>query len=278
MTSPTCVGIIGLGVIGAGIARALAGAGHVVVGMDLDPEAVGRLSGVARPLTSSAAVATESQLVIVAVHNDAQVRDVLGGDDGVFSVADPPQDVVVVSTVSLETITWAAGTAPPGVSIMDCGVTGGERLTKEGRLVAMIGGPGEAVARVTPVLSTFGDPIIHTGPLGSGMVAKLARNVVLYGSWLVGLEAASLARAGGVDVAQLAAVCDAADRGGMSRPLALATLAAESEGGPSRQRILGFVHKDLGAARALAAHLDVDMPTANLVEREVDGAFLKEWS
>jgi len=265
-------GIVGLGVIGAGVARALSASGMRVVGSDVDHDRARALSDVLEPMSSPRDVIAAADTILIAVHNDEQVRAVLTGDDGLLPGAPADRHIVVLSTISLETIRWAAArAAEAGVSLLDCGVTGGERLTSRGEIVAMLGGTEAEVEAVRPVIEVFGVPTIHTGALGTGMQSKLARNLVLFGSWYVASEAARLVAAAGVDVRRLVEICEAADQGGgMSRPMALF---AESETGvplPKRERLLGFVHKDLRAALALADELGLDMPATNLVESTSD--------
>jgi 3-hydroxyisobutyrate dehydrogenase len=262
------VGVVGLGVIGEGLVRVLSSHGHPLVGFDVSDAAVGRLQPSIRPAGSPREVAEAADVVIVAVHGDDQVRAVVAGDDGLLAAERPAPHVVVVSTVTLETIRWAADAAAARqVQLLDCGITGGQRLREEGRLVAMLGGDDDAVAAVRPVVELFGAPTLHMGGLGTGMRAKIARNMIIYGCWYIASEAARLAHAGGVDVEQLAAICDAADHG-VSRPVGLLRDADPSV--PARERLLGFVHKDLGAALALGEELGVELPAAELVERTSD--------
>ena len=96
---------------------------------------------------------------------------------------------MVVSTVSPSTVRRLAELAvASGCELVDCGVSGGPVAAAEGQLVAMVGGSPEAVARVRPVLEAFSSHVVHMGPPGAGLGAKLARNIVQYGSWLAAYE------------------------------------------------------------------------------------------
>jgi 3-hydroxyisobutyrate dehydrogenase-like beta-hydroxyacid dehydrogenase len=126
-----------------------------------------------------------------------------------------------------------------------------------------------------PLLSTFGDPVVHTGALGTGMRAKLARNLLTYGRWHVVLEAARLAAAGGVDLGEFLRVNEAADKlGGGSLMLLRRGIRPGGQAGESERQALartaGYLHKDLHAAIQLASELGVEVPAAILVEREFD--------
>jgi 3-hydroxyisobutyrate dehydrogenase-like beta-hydroxyacid dehydrogenase len=261
------VGVVGLGVIGAALARVLADAGHDVVGYDVSAEAIAAADERLRAARSPSEVSEAADVVIIAVHGDAQVLEVAAGADGLLRAAAPAPHVVIVSTVTLTTIRSVGEAADAyGVAVLDCGITGGQTLVEHGTLVAMLGGEDHAVAAVRPVIEVFGRPTVHTGPPGTGMQAKIARNMIIYGGWFVAGEAARLAEAGGVGVAQLALICDAADQA-ISQPVGLLRPGAPK---PPRDRLLGFVHKDLHAALELGAELGVELPVTALVERTSD--------
>jgi 3-hydroxyisobutyrate dehydrogenase len=219
--------------------------------------------------------------VIVAVLDDAQVRAVLEGDDGVFAGARDGCAVVVVSTVSTPTLTGlrAAG-AGHGVTVIDCGVSGGTQGAADGELVCMVGGTEEEVDRVRPVLDVFSRLVLHMGPPGTGLSAKLARNVVQYGSWLAAQEAQELAEAAGVDLLKLAEAIRESDQviGGSTRLMLRPT--AEPWPPDTDRGLLEFLrdkalmaHKDLDAARALGDELGVPTPLAALTDSRCERIF-----
>ena len=70
-----------------------------------------------------------------------------------------------------------------------------------GTLCVMVGGPRPAFDQVRPVLDTVGDLVLHLGPLGAGLAAKLARNLVGYVTMLGAQEGRALAAATGTDLA-----------------------------------------------------------------------------
>jgi 3-hydroxyisobutyrate dehydrogenase len=277
----SAVCVIGLGRIGGGAVRALARAGHDVVGYDVAPGAVEALSGVARGAASSREAAAGRDVVLVAVFDDAQVRTVFSGDDGVLAADPAPRVVAILSTVGLETIAWAGDEASrAGVGLVDCGVTGGGGAIEQGQIVGLVGGDDETVAAAVPVLEAIASPILHMGPLGSGMKAKLARNAIVFGCWYVVSEAARLAAAAGVDVGKLVEASTAADRwsGG---PMALLERHGirpddydpANEASAAHRRLLAtYAHKDVGAALALAESLGLELPGAAVVKERFDDA------
>ena len=271
------VGMIGMGNIGSGVSQAIAREGFSVVACDVLPDALEAASGFARPAATPREVAEQADIVFLAVYDDAQVRDVLaGGDDSIVAATPAPRVVAILATVTIETIRWAEEQAASReIALLDCGVTGGSRLREHGRIVAIVGGADDAVAYARPVLEAFGEPVVHTGALGTGMQAKIARNMITYGTWYVVLEAAALAAASGVDVEKLAEICDAGDEwsGGAIGILHRGTRAGppQDEADLARRRSLsGYVHKDLGAAFELAAEVGVDLPAARMVAEHFD--------
>ena len=167
-----------------------------------------------------AALATRSDVVLVAVFDDAQVRAVLQGPDGVFAGAAPGTAVVIVSTIPPATVLeLRAEGAPHGVTVVDCGVSGGPDAAASGELVCMIGGSAEEVDQVRPVLDVISCLVLHMGPPGAGLAAKLARNLITYGSWLAAFEAQELAEAAGIDLIKLGEAMKESDKriGGAAR-------------------------------------------------------------
>ncbi len=272
-------GVVGLGDIGRGVASTLQRAGVELTVCDVRPEATEPFAHSARVAASPAEMAGFADVVIVSVVDDAQVREVVHG----VLEANRPLSVVVVSTVSTTTVTeLAAIAAPAGVSLLDCGVSGGPSAAADGALVCMVGGEADAVERVRPVLEVLGSLVLHMGPLGAGLSAKLARNIVQYGSWLAAYEAQTLAEAAGISLPQLGEAIRESDKriGGAS------TLMFRETARPLRPedpRDAGLVapmsaaarlaHKDLKAALALGDELGVPLPLAALTDERCDRIF-----
>ena len=216
----TTVGVIGLGDIGRGVADGVLRAGLNLVVCDLRPEATAPFATKAHVAGTPAELGARADVVVVAVVNDRQVLAVLDGDDGALAGLAPGSVVVVLSTVAPTTVEAAAQLARRrDVDVIDCGVSGGPQASVDGTLVAMVGGDDAVIERVRPVLDTFTSLVVHMGPLGAGLKAKLARNLVQYGSWLAAYEAQVLAEAAGIELAKLAEVIRESDKliGGASR-------------------------------------------------------------
>jgi 3-hydroxyisobutyrate dehydrogenase len=164
--------------------------------------------------------------------------------------------------------------------VADCGVSGGPSSAAEGALISMIGGDDDVVERIRPVLDAFSSLVVRMGPLGAGLQAKLARNLVQYASWLAAYEAQVLAEAAGIELAKLAQVIKASDAriGGASTLMFRRTVAPFTGRGRRRP---GRGHADGGhpgpqgpacrhGARGL---LGVALPLAAMTDARADALF-----
>jgi 3-hydroxyisobutyrate dehydrogenase len=274
-------GVIGLGDIGRGLADTLVRAGLEVSVYDIRTEATDPFHAGAQVATSPGQLAEHSDVVLVAVINDEQVRNVLRGDDGVFAHAAPGTSVVIVSTIATTTITelHAEGIGH-GVTIVDCGVSGGPSAAASGELVSMVGGSADDVERVRPVLDEISCLVLHMGPHGAGLSAKLARNIVQYGAWLAAYEAQELAEAAGIDLLKLGQAIKESDKriGGASTLMFRTTAApwppdADAAIVGAMRAASLLAHKDLGAAMALGDELGVALPLARMIDARCDAIF-----
>jgi len=275
------VGVIGLGAIGDGVATSVLRAGLPLVVCDVRPEATATYAASAVVASSPADLVGRSDVVVVAVVNDEQVHAVLSGADGGLAAARDGTTFIVVSTISAACVQAIGAEATAlGVSVLDCGVTGGPDAAASGDLVCMVGGDPGAIERVRPVFDAISSLTVVMGPFGTGLAAKLARNLITYGSWLAAYEGQQLAEAAGIPLAKLAEVVKASDVhiGGASRLMFRPTVAPFTEDDHpglvgAMQAGASLAHKDLAAALELAESLDVELPLAEMTERRTDEIF-----
>lgn len=271
-------GVIGLGTIGGGVAVCLARAGRPLAVYDVRSDAAEGRPGVPAPLASPAEVARDADVVLIAVVDAAQTRDVLEGPNGVLVAARPGLTVVTLSTLALpELRELFALCEAAGVELVDCGVTGGPLAAEKG-LVCMVGGTDETVERIRPVLDDCAKLVLHCGPPGAGMAAKIARNILPYAIWRATYEAGLLAERAGVDLRILAQAIEESPfpKGVTTINLMRGTVAPlpPEEQARRRQRGGNLLLKDLGAAKALADELGIELPLAELTRlrwEEVQG-------
>jgi len=276
------IGVIGLGAIGDGVASSVHAAGLPLVVCDVRAEVTDRHADHATVAGSPADLARAADVVVVAVVDDSQVHAVLSGPDGAFAAAAGSDTTfVVVSTITTACVTAVgAEAASLGLPVVDCGVSGGPSAAATGNLVCMAGGDPDVIAGLAPLFDAMGSLTVTMGPFGAGLAAKLARNLVQYGSWLAAYEAQVLAEAAGIELAKLAQVIKASDAliGGASTLMFRPTVAPFTDSDDkglvrAMQAGAALAHKDLQAALALGADLDVDLPLATLTELECDDIF-----
>lgn len=266
----TGVGFVGLGQIGRPMAQRLAQRCALTV-FDIDPDACAELHRAgAAPAASVADLAARSEVVLVMVRDDEQVRAVVTGPDGVLAGAPQGTVVAVHSTVRPDTaVELADRCAQRGIALLDAPVSGGAGGAREGRLALLVGGDADAVERARPVLDLLGDLVVHLGPVGAGTRAKLARNLVHFVGFAAAAEAQRLAEAAGIDLAELGRIVRHTDAitggpGAIMYRTTTAPPAADDPWLPVLRHVLDLGTKDLDLALALATELEVDLPLTRL--------------
>jgi 3-hydroxyisobutyrate dehydrogenase len=172
------VGYIGLGTLGGPIARRIARSGFALAIYDLFPEAMERWAepGVVRS-QSAADVASACDALCICVRTDADVIDVVDGGR-IFANLGAGGLFIIQSTIDPALCqTLALQAAPYGVSVIDCGVSGGGPAAADGKLSIFAGGNEDAVAQAAPLLNCLGS-YRHLGPVGRGMQGKLLNNLI----------------------------------------------------------------------------------------------------
>jgi 3-hydroxyisobutyrate dehydrogenase len=268
------VGFIGMGNIGAPMAtRLLEWPGGLVVYDVVAAAMEPFVDKGARAATSPADVARTASVICIVVQNEAQVREVLSGPDGILSTAPAGTVVAVHSTISAEGAeSFAVLGEPHGVHVVDAPVSGGGMGAHAGTLAVMVGGRDEAVDRCRPVFECFASMIAHMGPAGAGTRTKIARNLITFASFAVVGEAQRLADAAGLDLAKLGDVVRHSDRvtGGpgaiMLRPSS-DVMAGDDGLRPIFEHSAALGGKDLQLAIELGEGLGVDTPFAELASQ-----------
>lgn len=214
----TTVAIVGTGRMGSAMARALTRAGHAVVVQNRSPERAAVLATEigAQSVTTPAEAAAAAHVTITMLADDAAVRSVFDGPDGLVAGAHSGAILVDMSTVLPDTIrSVAEAVRATGAGILDAPVSGSVGLAETGGLTLMVGGDAADLERARPALESLAKVIFHLGPLGAGAVMKLAVNTVIFGLNGALAEGLVLAEAAGID-----------------RSLAYDVLAASAAGAP----------------------------------------------
>lgn len=205
------IAFIGLGNMGAPMARNLLKAGHAVSVCDLSAEAVAALvTEGAHPCATPAEAAREAQLVLTMLPAPAHVDQVLTGPDGVLSAISPGVPIVDCSTIDPASARRLAQQAlAQGNELADAPVSGGTGGAAAGTLTFMVGASEALFARIQPVLQHMGKRIVHCGEVGNGQVAKVCNNLLLGVSMIGVSEAMALGVSQGMDPKVLADIINA---------------------------------------------------------------------
>jgi 3-hydroxyisobutyrate dehydrogenase len=211
MASKERVGFIGLGNMGAPMARRLADAGHELVVNDANPEAVERFAAGSKceRATSPQSLGAKCRIVITMLPNGYIVRDVLLGAAGIAPHLAPDSVVIDMSSSSpVGTRELSADLAKRGIPLVDAPVSGGVKKAAAGTLAIMVGGEAEPIARVTPVLEVMGK-VFTTGAAGTGHAMKALNNFLSAANLAVAAEAVIAGQRFGLDPATMISILNA---------------------------------------------------------------------
>jgi 3-hydroxyisobutyrate dehydrogenase-like beta-hydroxyacid dehydrogenase len=204
MDTANSVGFIGLGAMGLGMARNLVAAGYDVLAYDLASQPQELLvSQGGRRARHTAQIGQECQRVMIMVVNGAQVEAVVCGDNGLLQTMSGGT-IMVCSTIALSELhPIAEAAAVRGVAVIDCPVSGGVVGAAEGTLTILCGGEAATVEAQRPLLEVVGSHVTYMGPLGAGLVGKLANNLILGIGRLAIAEAMAMAQKAGLSLETL---------------------------------------------------------------------------
>lgn len=183
---PATIGLIGLGLLGSAVAERLLAAGHTVIGFDVLAEARMQLSQLGGVRTATATeVAEESDIIWLALPNDASSRDVLHEIDGHLRRGQIIADLGTGDPSIAESL--AGDLSERGVQYLDATISGSSAQVRRGDALVMVGGEESAFGVCRRLFESFAWQVRHVGPSGHGAWMKLVTNLVL------GLNRAALA-------------------------------------------------------------------------------------
>ncbi|MGO8964645.1 NAD(P)-dependent oxidoreductase [Mycobacterium sp.] len=267
MSEHVALGYIGLGNMGAPMAkRMIEWPGGVTV-YDIRTEAMTPLAEAGASLADSIADVAAADIVHVTVLNDAQVRQVVGE---LAAHAKPGTVIAIHSTISDTTaVELADALRPRDIHIVDAPVSGGAGAAEKGELATMVGAEREVYERIKPAFKQWASLVIHAGAPGAGTRMKLARNMLTFTSYAAACEAMKLAEAAGLDLQALGRVVRHTDAltGGPGAIMVrddMKTLEPEHFLYQPFLHTRGLGEKDLSLALGLGEAVSVELPLAQL--------------
>ena len=261
-TPPTfpSVAVLGLGAMGRRMARRLLDAGVPLVVWNRSPDAAADLVASGARLASTPREAARGAGVVLAmVTDDDASRAVWTGAEGALHGVDPGAVAVEASTLTPGYVAeWARAVRTAGATPLDAPVVGSRPQAEAGALAFLVGGDGDALAHVRPLLDVMGGAVHACGPVGSGAAMKLIVNASFAAQVAQAAEALALARALGLDGA-----ADVLRQLPVTSPAAAGALGAIEAGAFDPLFPIDLVAKDLRYTEATAERAGVEAPIAS---------------
>lgn len=216
MSTPR-VALLGLGIMGTGMARRLLGAGVPLTVYNRHRAKAEALASAGATVAATAReAAANADVVLCMVADDAASRAMWLGIDGALAGAPNGAVVADCSTLSIGWVQELAQAADLcGCEFVDAPVTGSKNQAAAGELNFIVGGSMAALEIIRPVLAPMSKSITHLGPTGSGAFVKLVNNFVC-----------------GVQVASIAEALALIEQSGLDRTKALSVLLDGAPGSP----------------------------------------------
>jgi 3-hydroxyisobutyrate dehydrogenase len=254
-------GIIGLGAMGQGMARRVAGAGFLSAVYN---RTASKAQALAEELKVTAYLnpedlAAQVDLVLICVSADQDVLEMVAA---ICQTIKPSAIVVDMSTVSSETaLTAVKMLAERQVAFLDAPVSGGVEGAKNGTLSMMVGGDAAVLEKAKPVLASMAARITHMGGVGSGQATKAVNQIMCAGINQAVTEALAFALVQGLPMAKVIEVTSAGAAGNWFLDRRGQTM---TKGTFMPGFKLALHHKDLLICQAMAEKLNLHIPVSEM--------------
>ena len=266
------VGFIGLGTMGGPMAANVLRRGDKVFGYDVNASACKKLEAVGMTICASPAeAARQAEIVITMLPTEVEVETVCLGASGVVEGARRGLLLMEMSTIDPDASRSIAGRLRErGIDMIDTPVARGSKEAEEGKLLIFVGGTEEQLERARPLLECMGEIILHIGPQGQALVAKLVNNLLGLGTLAVVAEAFAIGRQGGVPLETMikVATSSAATNGYVANVLPKKVWRGDTAPGFK----VDLAHKDIGLALNWANRARLPVPMAALIRERYSQA------
>ncbi|WP_420392363.1 NAD(P)-dependent oxidoreductase [Acuticoccus sp.] len=265
------VAVVGVGHMGAPMARNVARAGFRLMACDVDAAALATFEGIGA-VTRDAGECAKCDAVILLVANGEQVKEV--ARTVADQVAGTPPVLIIMSTVTAAVVREVAdAVAPAGIRVVDAPVSGGIVRAQEGTLAIMAGGADADVAAVRPLLEAMGRTVFACGPLGSGETVKIINNLIGIQNIILCAEAFQLATAQGLSFDRLIPILDASSGRNFfsaSPEDAPAAYGAWARSPADFASLVSIIRKDIALAREAADEVGGAFPAIDALTGVLD--------
>ncbi|MEO0988280.1 MAG: NAD(P)-dependent oxidoreductase [Cyanobacteria bacterium J06639_14] len=269
------IAILGLGAMGSRMAMTLIKAGYDITVWNRSPLPAEALVAKGATLAASPKIAADSADVVISMVTDDDASRQVWLNPETGAVLGLRQDTIAIASSTL-TVDWTMALASEikhrGAKFLDAPVVGSRPQAEAGKLIYLVGGRAETLAKVEAILLSIGGSVHHIGPTGQGMAMKLAVNALF-----------------GIQVAALAEIIGMLDKHGISSTQAMAclgdlpvtSLAAKAAGGLMMANKhaplfpIELVAKDFSYALQTATAFDALMPATTAICQVYQDAIAK---
>ncbi len=271
MTKPV-IGFIGVGLMGAGMAKNILTKGYSLVIMGhTNREPVERLKKLgATEATSPKELASKVDIVHLCVTGSPQVEAIMNGPDGIFASGKKGLIVIDCSTSNpVSTMALSESAQAHGMTLIDAPLGRTPAEAEAGTLDTMVGADQATFDKVKPILDCWAGNVVHLGPVGLGHKMKLINNFIAMGYAALYSEAIGIARKAGLSKEQFHAVVGSSRmRNGFYDTFMKWTM----EGDENAHRFtISNAHKDMRYLSSLANEVGALHPIQAMVKNSFAG-------
>ena len=271
------IGFIGLGTMGGPMAANVLRRGFKVFGYDVDGSACKKLEAVGMATCASPAeAARQAEIVVTMLPTEVEVEAACLDPGGVVEGARPGLLLVEMSTIDPDASRSIAGRLRErGIDMIDAPVARGSKEAELGKLLIFVGGTEQQLERARALLECMGEIILHIGPQGQALVAKLVNNLLGLGTLAVVAEAFAIGRQGGVSLETMikVATSTAATNGYVASVLQKKVWRGDTSPGFK----IDLAHKYIGLALNWANRARLPVPMAALIRERYSQARAQGW-
>jgi 3-hydroxyisobutyrate dehydrogenase-like beta-hydroxyacid dehydrogenase len=246
MSETPTVGLVGLGLMGSGIAKRLREAGYPLAVLP-GPHGTGvetLVQAGATTVRSAAELAAACPTVLTCLPSSREVEAVVGNEAGLMAAASPGfLHIDLTSGNPPSTLALAAAYRDRGMHLIDAAMVGTPEQAAKGEITLMVGADPDIFRRAQPILQAFSKRIVRTGDVGTGQRTKLIMSFIGMAIANATAEALLVARATGVDIEALHGLVGDT---GMNSATFQAMASAALDGDVSRRKLtIANAHKDV---------------------------------
>lgn len=266
------LGFIGLGILGEPMCGHLARrCGRRVLAHDLRLDPLQRLAADGVESVQAADIAHRADLIVLSLPDGRAVAAVIATLEPHLQ---PGQTVVDTSTSSVPlTRTIGARLAARGIAYADAPVARTREAAARGELSIMVGATDAVFAHVRPILETMGTDVTHCGPIGTGQVAKVLNNMLVFQHTAALAEAIAIGRRNGVPPEiLLPTIAKGSGDSFVLRSHGMKSMLPRDF--PERAFSTRYAIKDLSYALEMAAEAGLDVPGAELAMQRLKASEL----